>query len=171
MSLIIDTITLASHLETFKENIGEEKFSETEALTADAGYGSEENFYVCPMGQRMEKTYENTTKTKNGFIQKQSHYQAKNCSGCPLGSRCHQSRENRSIERNHNLERHKELARKRLKSEGIQKRKKRCYDVEPVFAHLKNNHHFKRFMLKSIKKVEIGFGLHALAHNLRKKVA
>ncbi|MEN2436890.1 transposase, partial [Weeksellaceae bacterium A-14] len=48
---------------------------------------------------------------------------------------------------------------------------KRCYDVEPVFAHLKHNHHFKRFMLKSMKKVEIEFGLHALAHNLRKKVA
>ena len=85
-------------------------------------YNREQDFYVCPMGQRMEKTYENTTKTKNGFIQKQLHYQAKNCSGCPLGSRCHQSRENCSIERNHNLERHKELARKQLKSEeGITK--------------------------------------------------
>ena len=85
---------------------------------------------------------------------------------------CHQSKENPSIERNHNLERHKELTRKRLKSEeGIEKRKKRCYDVEPVFANLKHNHHFKRFMLKSLKKVEIEFGLHALAHNLRKKVA
>lgn len=85
---------------------------------------------------------------------------------------CHQSKENRSIERHHNLEGHKELTRKRLKSEeGIEKRKKRCYDVEPVFANLKHNHHFKRFMLRSLKKVEIELGLHALAHNLRKKVA
>jgi len=37
-------MTLASHLEAFKENIGEEKFSEIESLTADAGYGSEENY-------------------------------------------------------------------------------------------------------------------------------
>ncbi len=212
-----DTTTLASHLEGFKENIGEEKFSEIESLTADAGYGSEENyelleelnieafikyntfdkeqdknyqqkhktfskehlhynkehdFYVCPMGQRMEKTHESKRTTTTGFEQTLSHYRAKNCNGCPIRSLCHQSKENRLIERNHNLERHKELARKRLQSEeGIKKRKKRCYDVEPVFGHLKHNHHFKRFMLKSLKKVEIEFGLHALAHNLRKKVA
>jgi transposase len=212
-----DTNTLASHLENFKNNIGQEKFYEIESLTADAGYGSEENyellekleieafvkyntfdkeqnqnyqsknktfskeylhynqekdFYVCPMGQRMENNHEICKTTKTGFEQTLSHYKAKNCQGCPLRSMCHQSKENRCIERNHNLERHKELTRKRLKSEeGIEKRKKRCYDVEPVFANLKHNHHFKRFMLKSLKKVEIEFGLHALAHNLRKKVA
>ena len=212
-----DITTLASHLENFKALIGEEKFSEIESLTTDAGYGSEENyellehheieafvkyntfdkeqdenyqkkyktfskehlhynqeqdFYVCPMGQRMEKTYESVKVTKTGFKQTLSHYQAKNCGGCPMRSLCHNSKNNRIIERNHNLERHKALARKRLQSEeGIKKRKKRCYDVDPVFAHLKHNHQFKRFMLKSMKKVEIEFGLHALAHNLRKKVA
>ncbi|WP_157727391.1 transposase [Chryseobacterium taklimakanense] len=40
-----------------------------------------------------------------------------------------------------------------------------------MFAQLKHNHNFKRFTLKSLKKVKIEFGLHALAHNLRKKVA
>ena len=63
-------------------------------------------------------------------------------------------------------------ARELLKSdEGIKKRKRRCYDVEAVFAHMKHAHQFRRFTLKSLKKVEIEFGLHALAHNLRKKVA
>lgn len=212
-----DTGTLQQHLENFKESYGEEVFSQIEAITTDAGYGSEENyeyleengidayvkyntfdkeqdqnyqqkhktfskenlhyneemdFYVCPMGQRMEKTHESSRRTKNGFEQKLSHYQAKNCEGCPIRSMCHGSKNNRSLERNHNLERHKQKARELLKSEeGIRKRKKRCWDVEPVFAQLKHNHNFKRFTLKSLKKVEIEFGLHALAHNLRKKVA
>ncbi|WP_369074867.1 hypothetical protein [Chryseobacterium sp. RR2-3-20] len=39
-----------------------------------------------------------------------------------------------------------------------------------MFAHLKHNYNFKRFMLKFIKKVEIEFGLHVLVHNLIKKV-
>jgi len=43
--------------------------------------------------------------------------------------------------------------------------------VEPVFANIKNNHHFKRFMLRGKPKVEIEAGLVALAHNLRKKAA
>ena len=89
-----------------------------------------------------------------------------------MRSMCHSSKGNRSIERNHNLERHREKARELLKSdEGIKKRKRRCYDVEAVFAHMKHAHQFRRFTLKSLKKVEIEFGLHALAHNLRKKVA
>jgi hypothetical protein len=40
-----------------------------------------------------------------------------------------------------------------------------------VFAAIKNNHQFKRFMLKGLEKVTIETGLLALAHNLRKKVA
>ncbi|MFC0343828.1 transposase [Epilithonimonas hispanica] len=40
-----------------------------------------------------------------------------------------------------------------------------------MFAHLKHCNNFKRFTLRGQKKVELEFGLHALAHNLRKKVA
>ncbi len=135
-------------------------------------YNKEQDFYVCPMGQRMEKTHQSKRKTTTGFEQTLSHYQARNCKGCPMRSMCHSSKRNRSIERNHNLERHREKARELLKSdEGIKKRKRRCYDVEAVFAHMKHAHQFRRFALKSLKKVEIEFGLHALAHNLRKKVA
>lgn len=135
-------------------------------------YNEEKDFCVCPMGQRMEKTHHSKRKTSTGFSQFISHYQAKNCNGCPLRSVCHNAQQNRSVERNHNLERQKQKARELLKSEeGIKKRKQKCYDVEAVFAHLKHAHQFRRFTLKSIKKVEIEFGLHALAHNLRKKVA
>ncbi|WP_438940068.1 transposase, partial [Chitinophaga hostae] len=40
-----------------------------------------------------------------------------------------------------------------------------------VFGNIKQNHHFRRFMLRGIEKVEIETGLLALAHNLRKKIA
>jgi hypothetical protein len=43
--------------------------------------------------------------------------------------------------------------------------------VEPVFGNIKNNYHFKRFMLRGIQKVNNETGLLALAHNLRKKTA
>jgi len=58
---------------------------------------------------------------------------------------------------------------KLLNEEGIKKRKQRCHDVEPVFANIKNNHGFKRFMTRGKQKVTIETGLLALAHNLRKK--
>lgn len=212
-----DTKTLKPHLENFKETYGETVFQNLEEITADAGYGSEENYdyleqeeltpyvkyntfekeqdknyqkkrkpfskenlhynqegdyYVCPMGQQMYKTYENKRTTAAGYIQNLSHYQAQNCAGCTMRGPCFKGKGNRSIERNHNLERHKAKVRELLTSTtGLQKRKQRTADVEPVFAQLKHNHNFRRFSLKGIKKVELEFGLMALAHNLRKKIA
>ena len=89
-----------------------------------------------------------------------------------MRGQCFKAQGNRSIERNHNLERHKERVRELLLSEkGIKKRKLRTADVEPVFAQLKHNHGFRRFTLKGLEKVELEFGLMAIGHNLRKKLA
>jgi transposase len=205
-----DTTTLKEHLEQYKQSYD----TTPEIVTADAGYGSEENYaylesnnieayvkynqfdreqnetiqskrpfaadklhynkdedyYVCPMGQHMQNTGSYIKKTSTGFKQKITQYKATNCEGCPLNGVCHKSNGNRMIEINHNLNEHKIKANQNLLSEeGIKHRKKRCHDVEPVFANIKNNHNFKRFMLRGKEKVSIETGLLALAHNLRKK--
>ena len=135
-------------------------------------YNEKEDYYVCPMGQKMNKIYDRKRTTTSGYSQTSSVYQAQNCKSCPIRGVCHNSKYNRKVERNHKLERHKEIMRQRLtSSEGQKKRKKRTADVEPVFSHIKSNRNFKRFTLKGIKKAELEFGLHALAHNIRKKVA
>ena len=54
-----------------------------------------------------------------------------------------------------------------LSEKGIQKRKDRTADEEPVFAQLKHNKGFKRFSLKGFEKVELEFGLMAWGHNLK----
>ena len=85
---------------------------------------------------------------------------------------CNKQEGNRIIEVSLNANRLKEAADKRLTSKrGIKKRKQRCFDTEPVFANIKHNHHFKRFLLRGIEKVNVETGLLALAHNLRKKAA
>lgn len=207
-----DTLTLAPHLEQFEKDHG----SLPEKLTADAGYGSEQNYellekkgvaafvkynyfdkdqsqaerakrpftqdklyynedkdcFICPMGQAMERVGAVKKKTASGFEQHLVKYRAKNCQGCPLRGVCFKGSGNRTIEVNHNLNRHKELARQRLCSEeGIEHRKKRCYEVEPVFGNMKWNHGQRRFLLRGNEKVEIEFGLWAIAQNLRKKAA
>lgn len=205
-----DTTTLPTHLNDYAEQYQ----SSPAILTADAGYGSEENYqyleennitayvkynqfdreqnqtiqnkkpfaadklfyntqqdyYVCPMGQHMENKGSHIRTTATGFKQRITHYQAKNCSNCPLNGTCHKSKGNRIIEVSHQLNQLKQQARQLLESEeGIKKRKQRCCDVEPVFANIKNNHGFKRFLLRGKEKVLIEVGLLALAHNLRKK--
>jgi hypothetical protein len=51
---------------------------------------------------------------------------------------------------------------------GLEYRSRRPVDVEAVFACIKNNHNFRRFMLRGMEKVKVEIGLLSLAHNLRK---
>lgn len=207
-----DTNTLGSHLEQYEKSFG----TTPKSLTADAGYGSEQNYtlleekqisayvkyglfdkrqnkrfnrkhpfsadklfynpqgdyYICPMGQKMNYIGNKTNRTATGFLQTAKMYQAISCEKCPLSGTCHKSKGDRIIQVNVNLERHKQQADSLLQSEeGIRKRKKRCFDVEPVFGNIKYNHGFRRFMLRGRQKVEIEWGLIAIAQNIRKKAA
>lgn len=207
-----DTNTLTDHLSQHIQQYDQRP----SAVTADAGYGSEENYqwmetkritaYVkhnqfdrsqretlskqkpyandkldydeekdqfrCPSGKVMRNIGSFTKKTTTGFQQTIDVYQSSKCRECPLKAACNPENDRRKMQVNHNLRRLRQQADKRLKSKrGIEKRKRRCYDTEPVFANIKHNHHFKRFMLRGIKKVNVETGLLALAHNLRKKTA
>ena len=132
-------------------------------------YNEELDFYVCPMGQRLTKYRTETTKRKNDHIATTNIYKALNCNRCPLRGGCLKGDGNRTVKRNPNLERHKNIARNNLNSlRGIHLRKKRSVDVEPIFGHIKYNRLFDRFMLKGILKINVELGLHAIAHNLKK---
>jgi transposase len=207
-----DTTTFPAHIAQHETSFGKAP----KVVTADAGYGSEENYtllegkqatafvkygmfdkqqdesynnkfpfasdklfynqekdcYICPMGQQMDFIGNYIRKTSTGFEQDIKRYQAKNCGNCPLNGACHKSKENRIIEVNENLKRQKQKAYLLLHSEeGIKRRKKRCFDVEPVFGNIKQNHGFRRFMLRGKEKVAIEWGLLSIAQNLRKKAA
>lgn len=145
------------------------KYTENIFKADNLFYNAEQDYYVCPIGQHMEFVRKFTTTTETGFTQTIHRYEAKNCAGCPMRSQCHQSKDNRFIDRNPNLIRLKKMAREKLLSEtGIYHRKKRSVDIEPVFGNIKSNKNFKRFKLRSAKKVTIEFGLIAIAHNLSK---
>jgi transposase len=132
-------------------------------------YNQEKDFYVCTMGQRMEKVCDSKRISSNGYESQVSIYQAKNCQGCPLRGMCYQAKTNRRIEVNHRLNELKNKARALLLSpEGIKKRSKRPVEVEAVFGQLKSNNKFNRFTLRGLDKVNIEFGLMAIGHNFRK---
>ncbi len=204
-----DTKTLIPHLEEFNKQFQ----TLPKELTADAGYGSEENYeylenkeieayvkynyfhmeqhkkrkatpdfhqdklyyneqedyYVCPMGQRMHKIGIRKTTNENGFTQELHLYQAQNCNACPLRGMCHKSKKNRIIQVNHKLKRYKTKAKNLLLSEkGKEHRSQRPVDVEVVFGNIKQNKKFTRLNLRGNEKVEIEIGLVYLSHNLLK---
>ena len=132
-------------------------------------YNKSEDFFICPMGQRLTNIGTKKTKSELGYISTYTRYQATNCQGCPLRGLCHQAKNNRIIEVNYKLQQYKRKARERLTSQqGIYHRAKRCVEPEAVFAQIKHNSQFNRFRLRGLEKVNIEFTLVAIAHNLKK---
>jgi transposase len=141
-------------------------------LAQNLFYNAEQDFYVCPMGQRMENVGQGKRISDNGYISQVTYYQAKNCQGCPLRGQCHKAKGNRRIEVNHRLNFLKQQAREKLMNEkGLAHRSKRPIEAEAVFGQLKSNNKFSRFTLTGLEKVELEFLLMAIGHNLRKMVA
>ena len=81
-------------------------FKNNPFLPENLFYNAEGNFYVCPMGQRMELVGTSQNVSSRGYKSIISRYQAIRCEGCHLRGSCHKSRGNRTIEINHNLMRH-----------------------------------------------------------------
>lgn len=132
-------------------------------------YNEVENFYVCPMGQRMEFTRTSNGTSKNGYAYQNHHFQAARCEGCPLRTSCHKSKENRTLKINLKSKKYRHEAKERLDSlRGLQMKKQRNVDVEPVFGHIKQDRGFRRFLLTGIQGVSTEFGLLAIAHNFKK---
>jgi len=132
-------------------------------------YNKEGNFFVCPMGQKMNAIGIATRKTDTGYKYEVTYYKASNCSNCPLKGACHKQKGDRIIEVNRLLYKYKQMVRENLLSEkGIELRGRRCTEVEQTFGQLKWNKKFTRFLLKGLTKVSVEIGLIALAHNFTK---
>jgi len=145
------------------------KFRTDISRVSNLYYNEKGDYFICPIGQRMRLVSRVNSTTENGYEQEISVYQARNCQGCPMRGVCHKSKGNRRIHVNLKLLIHKQKAKKRLLSEqGVEYRKKRSVEPESVFGQIKQNKGFKRFTLRGLPKVEIEFGLVAIAHNLQK---
>jgi transposase len=141
-------------------------------LVQNLFYNAEKDFFVCPMGQKMEKVGTGKRISDNGYVSQVTYYQAQRCEDCPLRGLCHQAKGNRRMEVNHRLNDFKDKARTLLLSEkGKEHRSKRPIEVEAVFGQLKSNNKFNRFTFKGMEKVILEASLMAMGHNFRKMAA
>lgn len=150
-----------------KESKSKDQFN-----TSSLSYDQTKDLFYCPIGKAMPKIGERQRITSTGFVQKETSYQCVTCEGCSLRSKCHNQQGDRIIQVNHRLRNYKEKVKKMLQSQqGVEYRRQRSIDVEPVFGQIKNNKGFRRYNLRGINKVEIETGLLAIAHNLQKLAA
>ena len=134
-------------------------------------YNKESDYYVCPMGHHMTNIGSSLKPTSSGYPSLITRYRCKNCkTTCPLRGQCTKAQKGaRTIEVNHELNRYKAQARELLLSaEGIRQRGERCIEPEAVFGQIKFNKGYKRFRHYTQDKVNMDFGLFAIAFNLQK---
>lgn len=129
--------------------------------------------YICGCGRILRFQNERIQKSKNNYRSVVRIYQSDDCSGCPHRERCVKKTDdpnaNRRIYINRRGNELKAQARANLTSEyGLQMRSLRPVEVETVFGNIKGNFGVRRFMLKGMPKVKLEWGLHCIAHNMRK---
>ena len=136
-------------------------------------YNAEEDYYVCPMGQRMTRIGTSHSQTASGYRSETARYRAQNCKGCPLRGLCYKAKgDRRIIGVNHRLNEYKRRARERLTSEeGIRHRGRRCIEPEAVFGQMKSNMAYRRFRHFGKDKVTMDFAFFAIAFNIKKMCA
>ena len=132
-------------------------------------YNETEDYFICPMGQKMTYRFTTNKTTSTGYQQKIRCYQAQNCEGCPLRGACFKAKGNRIIKLNLKAYNYRQTAKQRLNTlRGRETKIQRNIDVEPVFGHIKQCRHFRRFLLKGLDGVNTETGLLVIAHNLKK---
>ena len=136
-------------------------------------YNAEEDYFVCPMGQHMDRVGTKHERTEGGYVAVSAVYRAQRCDGCPLRWGCHKRKQGeREIMANHLLLEYRRKARERLTSEkGLEHRSKRPIEPEAVFGQMKYDMNYKRFRHFGKDKVTMDFAFFAIAFNIKKMAA
>jgi transposase len=133
-------------------------------------YDADNDSFTCPNNRPVVFTHESQSTNQSGYVKVRRHYACTDCSDCPMAKECKYDNEKvRTVQRSIKGEYYKQIARQNLASpKGLEMRSKRSVDVETVFGDLKYNMRHRRFLLRSLPKVNVEFGLMAMGHNLRK---
>ena len=147
--------------------------SRRENMAYDAGTDT----YTCAKGKSITFDGIRKTRSQNGFEMETSVYSCKDCTGCSLKEKCIRARGSRKPleERNKVIYVSKRFARQREEmeqrintEEGKLIRVNRSIQAEGVFAMVKEDMGFRRFLLRSAVKVEVEWTLLSPAYNVLK---
>lgn len=140
------------------------------------GYDPGKDEYICGFGRVLGFKFIKNQKSKNGYQSTIRVYQSEDCKDCPYRERCIKQTNNPEFNKriyiNPRGNELKAKARANLTSDyGLKMRSLRPMEVESVFGDIKGNFGVRRFILKGLEKVKLEWGLHCIAHNMRKLVA
>lgn len=133
------------------------KFKHDISRKENMDYDSEHDQYICRAGKVLKKVYERAKKSTAGYKTRASVYECEDCSGCPFKSSCIKGNNSKTPfeERNKKLmvsrkfeEQRKESLGNITTDEGCMLRMNRSIYAEGVFAEIKEDRKFKRYLCR-----------------------
>ena len=144
----------------FKNQIGKRENME---------YHEAEDIYTCAAGKKLNAIGVSRRKSKSGYISMVTTYECENCMGCELKPSCTKAAGNKKMEVSKAFVALRGESQANITSnQGILLRMNRSIQVEGAFGVLKEDHGFRRFLLRGKKNVRTEFLLMCLGYNINK---
>ncbi len=132
-------------------------------------YNAEGDYYVCKAGRKLVATGTRKSKNQYGFVSILTKYACKRgCVSCPLRKACmkRSKKKYKSFEVSAELAEYRKKALENISTEfGISARVNRSIQAEGVFAQIKANLSFRRFMCFGSERTKTEWTLMCLAMN------
>jgi len=132
-------------------------------------YNHEKDEYTCQNGKKIKAIGFAKRKSKSGYESALTIYECEDCKDCPHKSACTKAAGNRQFRVSKKFQQQRALSLENITSHtGILLRVNRSIQVEGAFGVLKENHGFRRFLLRGQQNVRIEFLLLAIGYNVNK---
>ena len=151
------------------------KFRHDISRKENMDYDSENDQYICKAGKKLKKLYDRKNKSTAGYRITQSIYECEDCKDCPFKSKCIKGNNSKTPfeERKKRLKISRTFERQRKASlesiiteEGCMLRMNRSIYAEGVFAEMKEDRKFKRYLCRGKPNVLTETFLLLLAQNI-----
>ena len=138
-------------------------------LLENMDYGKEKDEYTCRNAKKIRPASVIKRKSNSGYSSSVTVYECEDCSGCPHKALCTKTAGNRNFSISKKVQQQRARSRQNITSpKGILLRINRSIQVEGAFGVLKENHGFRRFLLRGKQNVRTEFLFLAIGYNLNK---
>jgi len=141
-------------------------------------YDGEKDEYTCAQGKTLAAVSTRTRKSETGYVQEVTVYECSDCKGCPVKEKCIRQKKTDKTPLEDRVKRlnvskyftaQRELMERKISTEeGILLRVNRSIQAEGVFAMIKEDMNFRRFMMRGKKNVNVEWHLVSMAYNILK---
>ena len=141
-------------------------------------YDAEKDAYTCAQGKKLQAAAVKKRRSETGYVQEVTVYECADCKGCPVKAQCIRQKktDKKSLEdrvkrlnvSKYFIQQRKAMEKKISTAEGILLRVNRSIQAEGVFAAIKEDLNFRRFLTRGNANVTVEWYLVSMAYNILK---